>query len=149
LRITELMYHAQDGSDYDYIELTNISNAPLDVNGVRLIEGVEFTFGPRILEPGEAVVIVSNMLRFRAEYGTGVTVAGVYSGNLSNGGEDIVLLLPAPHEAAIMRFSYSDAWYTSTDGDGLSLGIRDANVHPAAWSEKESWEAVAPNPGDF
>jgi hypothetical protein len=89
------------------------------------------------------------MLRFRLEYGAGITVAGVYSGNLGNGGEEILMLLPAPLDVAILRFSYSDAWYSSTDGDGLSLEIRDAGVHPAAWSDKESWNAVAPNPGDF
>jgi len=149
LRVTELMYRAADGDEYDYIELANISDSPLDVNGVRITEGIEFTFGPGILEPGEAVVLVSNMLRFRLEYGIGVSVAGVYSGTLSNSGEDIVVLLPVPLDAAIMRFSYSDFWHPLTDGGGLSLGIKDVEAHPAVWSESESWIGVAPNPGDL
>ncbi|MGD8501515.1 MAG: lamin tail domain-containing protein, partial [Phycisphaerales bacterium] len=39
LRVTELMYHAADGSNFDYIELQNISETTLDLYGVRFIEG--------------------------------------------------------------------------------------------------------------
>jgi hypothetical protein len=84
---------------------------------------------------------------FRDEYGTGINVAGEYLGNLSNGGEDIILTLPVPLDAAILRFSYSDAWYPSTDGGGQALVIRDAGAHPATWNEKDGWEAGAPTPG--
>jgi hypothetical protein len=147
LRITEIMYHAPDGADYDYIELTNISDSPLDVNGVRFTEGIEFTFGPAILDAGRQIVVVSSVADFRDEYGTGINVAGEYLGNLSNGDDDIVLNLPVPFDAAILRFSYSDVWYPSTDGAGQSLMIKDANAHPATWNEKESWEAGTPTPG--
>jgi len=147
LRITELMYHAADGSNFDYIELQNISETTLDLNGVRFIEGIEFTFPQMTLEAGRYVVVVSNLAAFRSEYGMSADVAGEYSGNLNNGGEQIVLTLPWPLEAAILRFQYSDRWYPTTDGGGNSLAIYDPLAHPATWSERESWHPAAPSPG--
>jgi len=147
LRVTELMYHAPDGSTYDYIELYNISDTTLDLNGVRLTEGIDFTFPQMTLDPGQYVVVVSNITDFQLRYGTGATIAGEYSGNLSNGGEDIILKLYYPLEAAILRFRYSDMWYPTTDGSGDSLTIRDPAAHPATWDQPENWQAALPMPG--
>jgi hypothetical protein len=147
LRVTELMYHAADGSDLDYIELQNISDTPLDLTGVRLGRGVDFVFGETTLEPGQYIVVVSDAASFRSTYGSGINIAGEYSGNLSNGGEEILLQLPQPLEAAILRFEYSDEWHRATDGDGKSLTIAEPLAHPATWSESENWRAAAPSPG--
>jgi hypothetical protein len=158
LRVTELMYHAAQGSNYDFIELQNISNVTLDLTGVRFAEGIEFTFpqsptlqsygdGAMQLAPGEFVVVAGDLASFRLRYGSGVRVAGQYSGNLSNNGEDIVLKLPLPLEAAIMRFGYSDRWYPTTDGGGESLAIVDPMADPAAWSLAGSWQPADPTPG--
>ncbi len=141
------MYHARNGSEYDYIEFTNIGGEVLDLNGVRITDGIDFTFGPAELEPGESIVAVSNLFAFRSVYGSNINTAGEYSGNLSNGGEQIVLRLPAPLDAAILRFEYNDAWYPTTDGGGQSMVIRDAYAHPAAWDRPESWRAANPGPG--
>jgi hypothetical protein len=148
LRVTEVMYHAPEGSEYDYIELKNISNVVLDLNGVRFTEGIDFTFPPETLDPGEYVVVISNLSAFESEYGTGINIAGQYTGNLSNAGEDIVLKLPIPLEAAILRFRYRDSWYPTTDGSGDALVIRDPTAHPATWGDPESWQPAAPTPGE-
>jgi hypothetical protein len=147
LRVTEMMYHAQSGSQFDYIELQNISDAPLDLTGVRFSNGINFTFPPMTLDAGRYVVFVSNIASFQSAYGTGVNVAGEYSGNLSDSGEKIVLSLPVPLDAAILRFEYSDTWYPATDGNGSSLTINDPLADPASWSNMESWHATTPNPG--
>jgi hypothetical protein len=147
LRVTELMYHASAGSSYDYIELQNVGETALSLTGVRLSDGIDFTFGQMLLEPGRFVVVVKNLTAFRSTYGTGVNVAGEYSGNLSNGGERIVLSLPSPLDAAILRFEYTDTWYPATDGDGSSLAINDPLTHPATLSEPENWHAATPSPG--
>jgi hypothetical protein len=99
------------------------------------------------LEAGQFVVVVSRIASFQSTYGTGINVAGEYSGNLSNGGEKVILSLPAPLDAAILRFEYSDTWYPATDGDGKSLTINDLFAHPAGWSEPENWYATTPTPG--
>jgi len=149
LRITELMYHAPEGPNYDYIELTNIADTPLDLNGVRVSDAVDFTFGPTVLEPNQSVVLVANLAAFRLAYGPGPHVAGEYLGSLSNTGEQIILKLPAPLEAAILRFTYSDSWYSSTDGGGQALTIRDPYTHPADWAEAASWQPATPTPGQL
>jgi hypothetical protein len=147
LRITELMYHASSGNNYDYIELYNVGQTALNLAGVRLSDGIDFTFGQMLLDPGQYVVVVRNLTAFRSTYGTGVNVAGEYSGNLSNGSERIVLSLPLPLDVAILRFEYSDTWYPATDGDGSSLAINDPLTHPATFSQPESWRPAAPSPG--
>jgi hypothetical protein len=147
LRITELMYHASSGSNYDFVELQNIGDVTLDLTGVRFTDGVEFTFPDMTLAPGAYVVVVSNLAAFRSRYGMGVNVAGVYSGNFANGGEQVVLRLAFPLDAAILRFEYDDSWYPTTDGGGDSLVIVDTGTHPAIWSEPESWQPSTPTPG--
>ncbi len=148
LRISELMYNAPAGSDYDYVELVNTGDVPLDVNGVRFTEGVAFTFGLDVLAPGERIVVVSDAGAFEDEYGSASRIAGEYTGNFNNGGEQVVLALPVPFEAAIMRFEYSELWYPDTDGRGQSLTIENVYAHPAAWDAKSGWRAAVPTPGN-
>jgi hypothetical protein len=148
LRITEIMYHAPNSPDYDYIELKNIGDIPLDMNGVRFTNGIDYTFPEMTLDVGQYVVIDSNQTSFAERYGTsGINIAGEYIGELSNGGEDIVLKLPLPYDAAILRFHYNDAWYPTTDGLGNALEIIDPTAKAATWDDKESWHAALPTPG--
>ena len=147
LRVTELMYHAVVGNDFDYIELQNVGETVLDLNGVRLSEGIDFTFPDMKLEAGRHIVVVSDVTAFQSLYGTDIDVAGEYSGNLSNRGEKVVLQLPWPLEAAILRFEYADSWYPGTDGGGSSLAIVDPSAPPATWNWPENWQPVVPNPG--
>lgn len=147
LRITELMYRAPKSGNYDYVELKNILNVPLDVTGVRFDKGIDFTFPSLILQPGEYVVVAANVAAFQSMYGTTAKVVGQYKGNLNDTGEKIVLLLPAPFEAAILRFEYSNTWYPATDGGGKSLTVQDPTAPPAAWKDAESWQAADPTPG--
>lgn len=90
---------------------------------------------------------MGDLTAFRSAYGTDVDVAGVYEGRLGNSGELIVLELAAPHEAAIVRFAYSDAWQPATDGGGKSLAINDPAAAPVTWSDPESWYASDPTLG--
>src|SRR5690606_29261802 len=39
LRITEIMYHPEGDTDAEWIELTNTGSLPLDLGGVRFVEG--------------------------------------------------------------------------------------------------------------
>ncbi len=147
LRITELMYHASIGSNFDYIELQNIGQTTLNLNGVHFSKGIDFTFPEMVLEAGQYVVVAADLAAFQAAYGKNINVAGQYSGSLSNGGEEIVLSIPRPMEAAILRFDYSDTWYATTDGGGDSLVIKDVFAPPTAWDKKENWQPGTPTPG--
>jgi hypothetical protein len=84
---------------------------------------------------------------FRSTYGAMPRVAGQYVGSLSNAGEEIVLQLPSPLDAAILRFGYDGAWYPTANGGGDSLVINDPLALPATWSQSQSWHAATPSPG--
>jgi len=141
LRVTELMYHPEEDPDLEFIELKNVGGETLDLTDVRLEGGVEFTFPVMTLAPGGYVVVVRDLAEFQARYGPDVSVAGEYSGNLSDGGEKLIVRPAAPYDAAALRFDYNDKWYPETDGDGYALVIRDAAAQPKMWDEVEGWMA--------
>jgi len=149
LRVTELMYHAAEGDSLDYIELANVGDVPLDLSGIRFADGIEFTFPAMELAPGQCTVVVDDPAAFRSRYGTDAHVAGQYSGRLSDKGEDIVLKLAEPFDAAIARFRYDDEWHPATDGDGMSLTAHDPVALVAAWNDPANWRMSAPTPGQF
>ncbi len=147
LRVTELMYNAPEGDTCDFVELQNVSDVTLDLTGVRFTEGIDFVFGPLLLAPGAYAVVVDDPAAFASRYGGDIPVAGEYLGRLSNGGERLVLALPEPLDAAILRFTYSDTWYGTTDGAGDSLVVANPTFPPAFWNGPEIWYAASPTPG--
>ncbi|NQT03753.1 MAG: lamin tail domain-containing protein [Planctomycetes bacterium] len=147
LRITEIMYNPQDTGNpndpnEDFIELKNIGTETLNLNLVKFTNGIDFTFPDIDLAAGQYVVVVKDPQVFTAQYGTGINVAGQYSGRLANAGERI--RLEDAVGQTILDFEYSDNWYRATDGRGYSLTIIDAaNTDPNSWSQKHSWRPSA------
>ncbi len=171
-RVTELHYHPADptpaelalapGSahtDYEFLELRNISGSVISLNGVEISGGIDFQFSSgsiTSLEPGAFVLVVSNTTAFAARYGSGLPVAGQYSGQLSNSGES--LLVSDAAGAAINDFTFDDAapWPTAADGGGPSMEVVDL---AGDYSAGTNWRASttpggtpgrqATAPGDF
>jgi hypothetical protein len=162
LRITEVMYnppappagspYASD--DFEYLELQNIGSTPLSLPGIRFVEGISFTYpaGPGEattatllrLQPGQYVAIARNIATFQSRYGTGIPVAGPYSGALSNGGES--LWLQDAQGKTILRFAYQDSgdWPGRADGHGSSLEALDATLtSPTACANGNAWRSSA------
>lgn len=147
LRITEIMYNpsplpgsTNDTQEFEYIELKNIGNVNIDLNGVRFINGIDFDFtGSQItnLEPGQVVLVVKNRTAFEERYGSGLNIAGEYSGRLDNGGERIQLVDATGEE--ILDFDYNDNWYEITDGLGFSIVIANENADSDLWRDKSNW----------
>ena len=137
LRISELMYNPLEG-ETEFIELTNISNLTIGLNGVKFTDGIEFTFGSQTLSPGEYTIVVQNETEFLAAYPDfNGTIAGTYSGSLKNSGETIELT--TIDNQIIQQFEYKDSWYEITDGEGFSLTIKSVNADLSSWSLKEGW----------
>ena len=162
LRVTEVMFHPaspseseiaggfDDDDEFEYIELQNISDAPIDLSGVRFVQtdvggqsvGVAFDFldgSIQNLGPGETVLVTENPDAFAARYGSDLPVAGRWSGGLSNNSEQITLQVG---DEILQQFTYDDDWYPETDGSGASLEIidvMDANLE--GWNESEGWRA--------
>ena len=135
-------------TDFEFIELQNISNSVIDLVGTTFSQGVDFEFNldspVRTLEPGEQVLIVENAEAMSARYGNSIIgkIAGEFDSDskLSNNGETITLT--AASGLPIKSFVYSDEapWPTSADGDGFSLILTDPASNPDH-SLPENWQS--------
>ena len=121
---------------FEFVELMNIGSNDVELTNVRFTDGITFDFdhsqfGP-VIAPGERIVLVNHLAAFQHRYPTVPTekIAGVFSGNLDNDGEQIVLL--AGDDSVIRDFSYNDRspWPKSADGDGFSLVLVDPTGDP-------------------
>lgn len=161
LVISELHYHPADptpdeiargftsGTDFEFIELLNASRTQtVDLSGVKLEDGVTFDFNTlapdlRLLPPGGRIVLAGNAAAFaaRLEPGAAPVIRGVFTGNLSNSGEQ--LTLRGADGTVLRRFSYGDAspWPEEADGQGFSLVLSSPAANPALAS---SWHASPP-----
>jgi hypothetical protein len=144
LRITEMLYNPKkpagsllDDDEYQFIELQNTSGSSINLGGIS-IEGVNhFVFPNMSLAAGARTLVVANQAAFESRYGTGLPIAGVFTGRLSHGGEKISLLTSLGQ--IIEQFTYSDGWYGPTDGDGFSLVAVDSLATDAILSTQDGW----------
>jgi hypothetical protein len=139
-----------DADDFEFIELINVSNSPIDLTGVQFVQttvgdqtvGVGFDFSRgavRRLEVGQSVIVVEDEAAFRLRYGNALPVAGQWSGGLSNGSETLTLMA---NETIVQQFTYRDAWYAQTDGQGNSLEVVDAISTPLDdYENPQRWRA--------
>ena len=147
LRITELMYQPTEPplgsphspSDFEFVELTNIGDDPLDLAGVSFVEqnydptdplateGINFDFTGTILAPGTFVLIVDNQAAFESRYGTGVSalIAGEFSGKLRNEGEHIKLVDTADETVILFEYNDGRGWTLAATGAGHSMVPQD------------------------
>lgn len=151
LRITELMYDPaanSNASQFEFVELQNIGAAPLDLGGVRITNGIDYTFpGGTTLAPGAFVVVANDRSSFRSRYPQVPDTAlapGAFNGSLANDGETIALTLPAPWRVHILRFRYESSWYPAASRGGYSVvPVAPATAAPAAWQARSGWRTSA------
>ncbi|MGI8602876.1 MAG: lamin tail domain-containing protein [Verrucomicrobiales bacterium] len=149
--ITEINYNPPGPDDEtEFIELTNVGGSAASLNGAHFTDGIAFTFGNVSLAAGERIVLVKDAAAFQAAY-PGVAVAGVFTGQLSNGGETLTLRDIA--ENILCTLTYGDSniegWPSDPDGEGHSLVLK----RPAPGlnlNQSTSWRrsvAAGGNPG--
>ncbi|MDF7799282.1 lamin tail domain-containing protein [Pontiellaceae bacterium B1224] len=131
LAVTELMYHAPDGNPYDFIEVKNISDETISLQGYKFDNAISFKFknaAQTSLAPGEFLVAVDDIDSFNAAYpGGGISIAGEFSGDFSNSGEKVDLEF---RNEDLISFTYDDArnWPQAADGAGHSLVPLDSAI---------------------
>ncbi|MFP6737506.1 MAG: lamin tail domain-containing protein [Planctomycetota bacterium] len=152
--INEIMYHTPDNDPEDlreYIELTNTTSAPIDLQGYCFTQGVDFCFEEStVLLPGGYLVVCRDETAARAGYGISNTV-GNWDGQLSNDGERITLVNAAGELADSARYGESDDWNVGADGLGFSLEkiVSDAVSDDAAsWTDSGAMDGEVPGGGD-
>ncbi len=164
LIVSEVHYHpanpstaaelavSADDSDFEFIEITNISSKNLELRGSSLaeqvisdhLEGVRFVFPDgAILAPGKRISIVANRNAFSARYpGTSMEgIGGEYTGNLGNSGEWLQLRNSLGTVLASFRYNDVDPWPTAADGDGMSLQLANLNRN-VDYSDPAQWLAI-------
>src|SRR5206468_8135232 len=97
--MNEIMYNPlPTGPGLEYLELRNITDAPVSLAGWSVSDGISFTLGAgaSIAADGYALIVPIDPVQFRSQYGIPAAVAifGPYSGQLSNGGEKLTLSKP-------------------------------------------------------
>jgi hypothetical protein len=144
LAVSEIMFNPEEpisgtnvSEDFEYIEVHNLSGAPLSLAGMKFTRGITFDFPAVVLGGGQYGLVVKNLAAFQSRYGTGLNVLGQYTGSLSDDGENIRLL--GPLGELIQSFEYDDQWFTLTDGLGFSLVPWDETEDSDVLSERRAW----------
>ncbi len=157
LLITEVHYHPSgptpaetsaspdlEDNDFQFLEILNLSDEPVNLDGCTLSDGVTFTFPPYQLAAGERVVVSETPEAFALRHPSAFAPAGKWSGALSNGGETVTLADSTGAPLDSFEYDDKDPWPESPDGDGDSLnrlGLSSDGNLPV------SWVAAAPTPG--
>ncbi len=148
LRISEILFSPAvlDDPNSEYVELTNVGDETINLNLVRFTKGIDFTFGDVDLAPGAFCLVVKDRKAFEARYGSGLPVAGQYSGSLLDSGERIELCDALG--TVIHSFEYRDNWFDVVDGLGFSLTVADpVGTDPALWGGSAYWRPSAASGG--
>ncbi len=173
--INEIMYHPTVLPGAEYVELLNISDAP-----VTLYDGVfggpwQFSDGPDnppiecplpsdepvTLLPGQCLILAKDLIAFTVAYGYPSDVPFVTwgAGGLSDTEEEIELGKPGGADAAriaLDRIVYSDGLHPGEAAGGLDLWPAQADgqgrslhrIDPTAYgNDPANWRAADPNPG--
>ena len=142
---------ATDRDDYEFIELWNISATDtVQLDGVKFDTGITFDFTTQSaitsLAPGARCVVVAVAAPFAARYpdasypGLSAKVAGVFTGKLDNGGEQIVLRNVTTAQD-IANFTYDDLvpWPVAADGGGKTMWFTCTNSATADKNLSANW----------
>ena len=134
----------------EWIELYNNSTQAVDLSGWQLDDAVSFTFADgTTLAPGAFAVIARDAAALALKYPS-VTIAGEYSGKLSNSDERIQLLDGNKNIADEVHYYDRGRWSDLADGGSSSLELRDPDADNSiaeAWGPSDesgdaSWQTV-------
>lgn len=140
--INEIHYNPSDAQGIDdlfeFVELYNNSNNPINLSGYAITDGVVFTFpvGAQIA-PLSFVLVAKTAATYAA---AGCPVYQWSSGNLNNAGETVRIANASNQEIDLVAYGDSAPWPTLPDGFGPSLELRSANLNNGLAS---SWAASA------
>jgi len=164
----EIHYHPPDlaGADNtrdEFLELHNITTAPVNLGGWRLKNDVDFTFAAgTTLRPGDYILVVgfdpavdtASLAAFRTALSVpaGTPIYGPFTPKLSNSSAVIELAFPGTAVGATIPYVLADKvgffdtspWPAAADGAGSSLQRQSRTV---IGNDSTNWIAATPNPG--
>ncbi|MDX2286666.1 MAG: choice-of-anchor I family protein [Bacteroidia bacterium] len=137
LVFTEIMYDEPSDSDsLDFVEIFNAGLTPAVLGGLRVTNGISYTFPQTTLAPGATYLIAANDNAAVAFYGASFDQ---YAGAVSNGGETFDIV--NTDGTIVETVTYDDVapWPLgppNPNGDGPSIEVIDPysdNNNPANW----------------
>lgn len=146
LVITEVMYDSPEvGLDVlEFIEIQNVGDETIDLEGVYFSKGIEYSFPDMILEPGNYVVLCADAAAFQLNFG--LDAIEWTSGWLENTGEEIELTDPNGFIIDYFEYENESPWPLNAAGLGSSITLCDPlsdNSDPANWSDSNEFLAVS------
>ncbi|MEN8693384.1 MAG: lamin tail domain-containing protein [Akkermansiaceae bacterium] len=120
-----------DGDDFEFLRIQNTGTDSIDLSDVRFVAGIGFEFanaGLRVLAPHGGALLVANTDAFRERYGNiyDHLIAGQYTGQLSNGGENIRIVGNGDTVIHDFTFDNNTPWPDLDTLDGHSIQIVDS-----------------------
>jgi hypothetical protein len=119
-----------DRQDIEFFELVSTGGQTLSLGGVQIAGFADepYVFASGLsLAPGARIIVARTPATFQFVYGDGFNVApdGFGPRNLSNGGEQVMLLGPLGEVIQSFSFSNTSPWPSGANGAGSSLEIID------------------------
>ncbi|MCA9152917.1 MAG: lamin tail domain-containing protein, partial [Planctomycetales bacterium] len=155
LRVSEMNYHPADptaaelallpeitASDFEFVELLNVSRSVVDLAGIRIVNGVEATIADAVLPAGQAALLVRNPAAFALRYGNDLPVVAQFQGQLDNAGETVEIVDANGSLLATITYDDSSPWPTAADGDGATLELTSPlDMLVPDYNSAERWRA--------
>ena len=157
--ISEIHYHPTNAtpaevsagftsaSDFEFIELLNISTQNVDLTNCSFTDGIVYSFGAEnpsalTLAPGGRAIVVANQAAFLSRNGSNpnMRILGQFTGSLSNSGENITLLAANTNVIANFTYGTAEPWPVDADGPGYSLLLNNPGANPA-YANGASWRS--------
>lgn len=123
--INEILYNVPGANENEeFIELYNAGGSAVNLQGYTFTQGVTLTIGSgESIPAGGYYVIGFNAAAFQAAYGFAADT--VYTGGLSNTGEDITLYDGSGNLVDSVDYKTTAPWPTLANGQGRSLQLCD------------------------
>jgi hypothetical protein len=151
--INEIMYHhapvflptGSTSNPEEWIELTNKSTAPVSLDGWKIRGAIDYDFTSTTLAPNSYLVVSGHPPALAAKY-PAITIAGPFTGSLSNKGDTLRIEDPAGNTIDEVHYQTGGRWDRRADGGGSSLELKNPtadNSVPESWvASNESAKAL-------
>jgi hypothetical protein len=154
------VYYSPGNNNYEFVEIYNTTSSAVDLSHWKLGDAVDFDFSTgsvTTLGAHQTLVVVENITSFHSLFGTSITIAGQYTGNLDDGGETLTLYSydtppaddPTFYPAIVedqVKYDNASPWPVISDGESLSL----QRVAVDTWgNDATNWTAGTPTPGSY
>lgn len=149
IQFSEIHYNPMNGnglsgSEYEFIELKNSGDVAINIGG-SYFNGIQYSFSsPKIIQPGEFIVLASSSYAFKMRYG--FEPYGEYEGQLDNSGEHIALISSSGDTLVSVRYNDKSPWPTIADGPGFSI-VPAFDDYTLDWNDGNNWRPSAKENG--